>query len=147
MDKVLKIISEESSPQGNSILHYLHLRGKHCLKPHCYNGIVDTLGPGGVQESQLKTVGYYHTPFYINFRNEMKKGARILMKSFGQPYPKCISWFGGRFNSLRTVSSNWKENGIIANFRKGNNGCVHVHCHLMIGIEISFVCSYQHCLC
>ena len=25
----------------------IQLKGKHCRKPHCRNGVVDTFGPGG----------------------------------------------------------------------------------------------------
>ena len=46
---------------------------------------------------------------------------KTFLKDFWSTLPKVQKPIGGRLNSLRTVSSNWKENGIIANFRKGNN--------------------------
>ena len=80
--------------------------------------------PRCVQTSQLKTVGYYHTPFHIIFWNGMTKRSWNFNEEFWPTSPKVQKLIGGRFNSLRTVSSNWKENGIIANLWKGNNRCV-----------------------
>jgi hypothetical protein len=35
-------------------LSVVHLKGKHCRKPHCRNGVVDTFGPEQANEAKRK---------------------------------------------------------------------------------------------
>ena len=65
-------------------LSVVQLKGKHCRKPHCRNGVVDTFGPG--QESQdgwKKVLNFFQRSRWLHliketFGNIAKTLAEIL---------------------------------------------------------------------
>ena len=56
-----------------AMYYYLKLRGKHCRKPHCRNGVVDTLGQYSIlgfnPESAIKFRIYFRSKNLTSKRN------------------------------------------------------------------------------
>ena len=66
-------------------LTVVQLKGKHCRKPHCLNGVVDTFGPCHYQSHRMFVYNYTlnsNELLLFNSKREEKKPRKLGQKSF-----------------------------------------------------------------
>ena len=98
-------------------LSVLQLKSKHCLKPHCRNGVVDTFGQRYCCQVRLTVtlkghIGFennfngttFHHDFYLKMVNLR---LNILLMLFSLSTKKTPSFLG--LNNLMLVTTSWPE--------------------------------------